>query len=171
MRYYQNDPMVRRLLGLERLPDVATVSRTLSGLDERNFSQLRQLNRQRVLDQISRLKLARITLDFDGSFLSTGRFAEGAAVGFNRKKKGQRSYYPLFCTVAQTGQVLDVWHRPGNVHDSNDAKASILATIRAVRATDPPAGQTYAHDECKPHREIRVVALFGTLGACCLNEF
>ena len=28
MRYYQDDPMVRRLLGLERLPDVATVSRT-----------------------------------------------------------------------------------------------------------------------------------------------
>jgi hypothetical protein len=44
-------------------------------------------------------------------------------VGFNRKKKGQRSYYPLFCSVAQTGQVLDVWHRPGNVHDSNGAKA------------------------------------------------
>ena len=33
MRYYQDDPMVRRLLGLERLPDVATVSRTLAGLD------------------------------------------------------------------------------------------------------------------------------------------
>jgi len=137
MRYYQDDPMVRRLLGLERLPDVATVSRTLAGVDERSVTALRQLNRQRVLDQISRVKLARITLDFDGSVLSTGRFAEGTAVGFNRKKKGQRSYYPLFCTVAQTGQVLDVWHRPGNVHDSNGAKAFILACIRAIRATLP----------------------------------
>ena len=34
MRYYQDDPMVRRLLGLERLPDVATVSRTLANLDD-----------------------------------------------------------------------------------------------------------------------------------------
>lgn len=137
MRYYQDDPMVRRLLGLERLPDVATVSRTLAGMDERSVTQLRQLNRQRVLDQLNRLKLARITLDFDGSVLSTGRFAEGTAVGFNRKKKGQRSYYPLFCTVAQTGQVLDVWHRPGNVHDSNGAKAFILACIREIRAILP----------------------------------
>ena len=48
------------------------------------------------------------------------------AVGYNKKKKGQRSYYPLFCTVAQTGQVLDVWHRAGNVHDSNGARAFIL---------------------------------------------
>jgi len=81
--------------------------------------------------------LARITLDFDGSVLSTGRFAEGTAVGFNNKKKGQRSYYPLFCTVAQTGQVLDVHHRPGNVHDANGAKAFILACIRAIRAASP----------------------------------
>jgi hypothetical protein len=137
MRYYQDDPMVRRLLGLERLPDVATVSRTLANLDDKSVTDLRRLSRQRVLEQLSRLRLARITLDFDGSVLSTGRFAEGTAVGFNRKKKGQRSYYPLFCTIAQTGQVLDVWHRPGNVHDSNGAKSFILACIREIQAILP----------------------------------
>jgi hypothetical protein len=45
-------------------------------------------------------------MDFDGSVISTGRVAEGTAVGFNKKKKGQRSYYPLFCTIAQTTQVF-----------------------------------------------------------------
>jgi hypothetical protein len=139
MRYYQDDPMVRRLLGLARLPDVATVSRTLAGMDERSVDKLRHLNRQQVLTRLGSMKLARITLDFDGSVLSTGRFAEGTAVGFNRKKKGQRSYYPLFCTLAQTGQVLDVWHRPGNVHDSNGAKDFILTCIQHVRATLPRA--------------------------------
>ena len=137
MRYYQDDPMIRRLLGVSRLPDVATVSRTLASLDERGVTNLRRLIRQRVLRQVGCLGLARITLDFDGSVLSTGRFAEGTAVGFNRKKKGQRSYYPLFCTVAQTGQVLDVWHRPGNVHDSNGAQAFILACIQEIRAILP----------------------------------
>ena len=139
MRYYQDDPMVRRLLGLERLPDVATVSRTLAGMDNRSVDKLRRLNRQQVLRRLSALSLARITLDFDGSVLSSGRFAEGTAVGFNRKKKGQRSYYPLFCTLAQTGQVLDVWHRPGNVHDSNGAKTFILDCIREIRAILPRA--------------------------------
>ena len=137
MRYYQDDPMVRRLLGVSRLPDVATVSRTLASLDEGSVTHLRRLSRQRVLEQLSHLGLSRITLDFDGSVLSTGRFAEGTAVGFNRKKKGQRSYYPLFCTIAQTGQVLDVWHRPGNVHDSNGAQAFILACIREIKAILP----------------------------------
>jgi hypothetical protein len=82
---------------------------------------------------------ARITLDFDGSVQSTKRHAQGTAVGFNKKKKGARSYYPLFCTVAQTLQVLDFLHRPGNVHDSNGAKAFILACIDAVRAAVPHA--------------------------------
>jgi hypothetical protein len=137
IRYYQDDPMVCRLLGLERLPDAATVSRTLASLDDKSVTNLRRLNRQRVLERLGYLGLARITLDFDGSVLSTGRFAEGTAVGFNKKKKGQRSYYPLFCTVAQTGQVLDVWHRPGNVHDSNGAEAFILACIREIKAILP----------------------------------
>ena len=95
MRYYQDDPRVHRLLGLKRLPDVATVSRTLAGLDDTAVANLRRLVRQRVLEQLGALALARITLDLDGAVLSTGRFAEGTAVGFNRKKKGQRSYYPL----------------------------------------------------------------------------
>lgn len=137
MRYYADDPMVHRLLGLKRLPDVATISRTLAGLDEASVANLHRLVRQRVLDQLGALGLSRITLDFDGSVLSTGRFAEGTAVGFNRKKKGQRSYYPLFCTLAQTGQVFDVWHRPGNVHDSNGAKDFILACVQEIRAILP----------------------------------
>ncbi|MGH8613350.1 MAG: hypothetical protein ACREYF_15385 [Gammaproteobacteria bacterium] len=63
------------------------------------------------MTRLAKLDLPRVTLDFDGSVIGTGRVAEGTAVGFNRKKKGQRSYYPLFYTVAQTGQVLDVLHR------------------------------------------------------------
>ena len=66
-----------------------------------------------VLERLACLGLKRITVDFDGSVLSTGRFAEGTAVGFNRKKKGQRSYYHLFCTLAQTGQILDAVASPG----------------------------------------------------------
>jgi hypothetical protein len=137
IRYYQDDPLVRRLLGLSRLPDVATISRNLRELDEKSVERLQQVMRTLVLERIELLALRRITLDFDGSVIGTGRYAEGAAVGFNRKKKGQRSYYPLFCTLAQTGQVLDVLHRSGNVHDSNGAQAFILHCIEQVRSVLP----------------------------------
>lgn len=131
-RYYRDDEMVKRLLGLKRLPEVATMSRALARADERAVDNVRAEARELVLGRLGVLQLARVTADFDGSVLSTGRRAEGTAVGFNKHKKGQRSYYPLFCTVAQTGQVLDVHHRPGNVHDSNGARAFIGQCLSAL---------------------------------------
>ena len=77
--------------------------------------------------------LPRLTLDFDGSVQSTKGHAEGTAVGFNKKKKGARSYYPLFCTVSQTSQFFDVYHRPGNVHDSNGADQFITQCFDKVK--------------------------------------
>ena len=136
-RYYQDDPLVKRLLGLKRLPDVATLSRMLKEADAKSVENLRRLLRELLFDRLVRLTLPRITLDFDGSVQSTTRHAEGTAVGFNKKKKGARSYYPLFCTIAQTGQVLDFLHRSGNVHDSHGARDFILACIQAVRQALP----------------------------------
>ncbi|MGA2463815.1 MAG: hypothetical protein ABSH06_05605 [Thermodesulfobacteriota bacterium] len=45
--------------------------------------------------------------------------------------------YPLFCTIAQTGQVFDVYHRPGNVHDSNGAKGFVLECLERIREVLP----------------------------------
>lgn len=135
--HYQDDPLVQRVLGLKRLPDVATISRMLKEADQASVDKLRLLLREMVLERLAVLALPRITLDFDGSVQSTKRRAEGTAVGFNKKKKGARSYYPLFCTVAQTGQVLNFLHRSGNVHDSNGAREFILQCVRQVRNVLP----------------------------------
>jgi len=136
-RYYQDDPLVKRFLGLRQLPDVATLSRMLKEADAKSIANLRQLLRELLFQRLVQLALPRLTLDFDGSVQSTMRHAEGTAVGFNKKKKGARSYYPLFCTIAQTGQVLDFLHRSGNVHDSHGAQEFILACVQAARGALP----------------------------------
>lgn len=71
-----------------------------------------------VLDRLATELPARLTLDFDGSFCSTRRHAEGTSIGYNPKRKGARSYYLLLCTVAQPDQVPDVLHRTGRLPDS-----------------------------------------------------
>lgn len=139
LSFYQDDPMVKRLLNLKKLPDVATISRTLSDMDDESVSRYLAMASNLVLNRLRVQSLPRVTLDFDGSVIGTNRYAEGTAVGFNRKKKGQRSYYPLFCTVAQTGQVLNLLHRPGNVHDSNGAEDFIVDCVKQVRNTLPNA--------------------------------
>lgn len=136
-RYYQDDPMVKRILGLQRIPDVATLSRFLRDTTDKSVASLRRILREMALNRLRHIMPARITLDFDGSVQSTTRRAQGTAVGFNKRKKGARSYYPLFCTIAQTMQVLDVFHRPGNVHDSNGAKTFIIECIEQIQALLP----------------------------------
>ncbi len=137
MDYYRDDPMIKRLLGLNKLPDVSTVSRAMANADKESIEQIRQICRWLVIERAKGSMILRLTFDFDGSVLSTSRKAEGTAVGFNKKKKGQRSYYPLFCTIAQTGQVFDVYHRPGNVHDSKGAKRFIRQCITILKEECP----------------------------------
>ncbi|MEM9462233.1 MAG: hypothetical protein AAGF11_49220 [Myxococcota bacterium] len=111
-----------RTLMLRRVPDVATISRTLAGGDARSVDNARKLARELLLERMETERLPRVTADFDGSALSTTRKAEGTAVGFNKKRNGVRSYYPLFCVVAQLGMFFDMQHRPSNAHDSRGAK-------------------------------------------------
>jgi len=131
--YYRDDPIVLRLMGLRKLPDVSTISRALSQMEKEGVENVRQLSRSLVIEGLLREQLPRLTLDFDGSVQSTKGHAEGTAVGFNKAKKGARSYYPLFCTVAQTGQFFDLHHRPGNVHDSNGAEQFMLSCFNEAK--------------------------------------
>ena len=136
---YKNDPLVLRLLNLRQMPSVPTISRCLSQFDDSTLDKIADLSQELVFNALRRSNLRRICIDFDGSVCPTSRHAEGSAVGFNPKKKGQRSYYPLFATIAQTGQVLRFLHRSGNVHDSHKAEEFILSMVSAVRAALPRA--------------------------------
>ena len=55
------------MLGLKRLPDVSTVSRSLSGADERSVGYVRAESTTVVLERLVAEGLASVTLDFDGS--------------------------------------------------------------------------------------------------------
>ncbi|WP_185234992.1 IS1380 family transposase [Teredinibacter franksiae] len=133
IKFYQHDPIVKHLHGLNSLPNDSTLSRRLNAVTGQHIEKVSLLSQQLVVDRCVEEKLSRITLDFDGSVISSKRYAEGTAVGYNKKHRGERSYYPLFCTIAQTGQVFDVLHRSENVHDSNGAHKFILANIRRIR--------------------------------------
>jgi len=135
--YYRDDPMVKRVLGVRHYPSVPTLSRMLNDFDHQCVDNQRAYNRELVLERIQKERWQRITLDFDGSVLGTKKRAEGTAVGFNKLKKGGRSYYPLFCTVAQSGQVFDYLFRSGNVHDSNGAIRFLIDCVESFQQACP----------------------------------
>jgi hypothetical protein len=137
IKNYGYDPMVRRTLGMTRLPDPSSISRILCHADEKSIKNIRKLSRNIVLEGLQEHNINRVTTDFDGSVIFTKRHAENSAVGYNKKKKGSRSYYPLFGTIAQTGQVLDTLHRSGNVHDSNGAVKFVKECFESLQIKIP----------------------------------
>ena len=63
--YYSDDPLVQRVLGLRRLPDVSTVSRRLGEFDATAVDNLRGLQRDLSGTRACEASPARLTLDFD----------------------------------------------------------------------------------------------------------
>ena len=118
LRQLRRDPIFLRFSRLSRLPTERTLSRWLSSITEGVRERISVLMREIAYESTHVANLARVTLDLDGTVLRTGLCAEGAERGFNPHHPKDKSYYPLTAHLAQTSQILEVWNRPGNVHDS-----------------------------------------------------
>ena len=133
LQYLVGDPLVRRFAGLARVPTARTVSNWLRRFTQETLRPLVQLNQELVLDALARLDVPRLTLDVDGTVVRTGATVAWAFRGFNPHHRKDRSYYPLLAHVAQTGHILRLKNRPGNVHDSKQSAAFLRDLIEAVR--------------------------------------
>ena len=120
--YVAGDPLVERVCGLGRMPSQHTLGRWLRSFDDAGVRALHGVNERLVGEMIGRSDLRRLTLDVDGSVVSTGLKVEGARRGYNPHRRKVPSYYPITAYEANTGQVLRVQNRSGNVHDG---KASV----------------------------------------------
>jgi hypothetical protein len=133
LQYLVGDPLIRRFAGLARVPTARTVSNWLRRFTQETLRPLVQLNQDLVLDTLARLDVPRLTLDVDGTVVRTGATVAWAFRGFNPHHRKDRSYYPVLAHVAQTGHILRLKNRPGNVHDSKQAPAFLRELIDAVR--------------------------------------
>lgn len=117
LRYLQGDPIVGRCCGLACLPSARTVGRWLSRFNRRRLDGLRAVNDQLVANSLQGSGLSSLTLDVDGSVVSTGLKVEGAARGYNPHRRKVPSYYPITAYASELGQIARVENRPGNIHD------------------------------------------------------
>lgn len=112
-----------------------TLGRWLRGFDAAGVQALLEVNERLVAEVIEHSGLARLTLDVDGSVVSTGLRVEGARRGFNPHRRKVPSYYPITAYEANTGQVLRVCNRAGNVHDGKASVAFLGELFEQLDAT------------------------------------
>jgi hypothetical protein len=119
--FIAEDPVVLRLCGLRRMPTPRSVGRWLAQLRARHLPALQRVNALIAAKAIASGGLRRLTIDVDGSVVSTGLLVERAQRGFNPHRRKVPSYYPITAYEAQSGQILRVQTRSGNVHDGKAA--------------------------------------------------
>src|SRR5437867_7286828 len=121
--YLVGDPLIHRFCGLARLPGRLTLSRWLQQFTAQWIERLCALNAAVVAQTIRMLtSVHTLTVDVDGTVLSTGMTVERAFRGFNPLHRKVPSFYPITAYVAETGHMLRIQNRSGNI---NDGKASI----------------------------------------------
>lgn len=121
VNFMRDDPVVGRLCGLTRLPSTRTIGRWLARFDLRRLDALRSMNDRLFADILQGSGLRILTVDIDGSVVSTGLQVQGAARGYNPHRRKVPSYYPITAYAAELGQIIRVENRPGNIHDGKSS--------------------------------------------------
>jgi len=133
LSYICEDPLVKRFCGLMRLPRERSVARWLQRFAHKSLQALVEVNSQIVCETIEKQRLGRLTIDIDGSVITTGATVSWAFRGFNPHHRKDPSYYPILAHLAQTGHILRVKNRPGNVHDSKGAVTFLRDLIEDLK--------------------------------------
>ena len=131
--YLSSDPLVARFSQLSRIPSSRSLSRSLKKMTVLHQVDIDELSRFVIADSLRPLHFPRLTLDMDGSVITTGQKVGGAARGYNPHNRKNPSYYPISIMLAQTGHVWLHENRPGSVHDSHDADASLRRAVATLR--------------------------------------
>jgi hypothetical protein len=117
----RNDAVIRKLFNWDKFPDQRTFGRLFKLFTHKHCNELHKaenLAREKVW---SKKWFGRVTLDIDSTVIGVNGSQQGAAKGFNPKKKGQKSYNPLLCFVAETRECLHSWYRTGSAYTGNGA--------------------------------------------------
>jgi hypothetical protein len=125
--------MVLRFCGLKRLPTPRSVGRWLRRFTHTHVERLLRVNEEVVAEAIHSARLRRLTIDVDGSVVSTGQKVEWAFRGFNPHHRKVPSYYPITAYEAQTGQILRTKNRPGNIHDGKASLGFLRELLAQIR--------------------------------------
>ena len=133
--YLRGDPLMQRFCALKDLPSFYSLSRFLKGFTASSLDALKRLNADVVARGAGLLRARTLTVDVDGTVLSTGLMAGGAKRGYNPHRRKVPSYFPITAYLADSGHFLRLDNRAGNVHDGAASVDFLQAVFTQVKDT------------------------------------
>ena len=112
-----NDEMIKRLLGIMKLPVQSTFWRlfnlSLHKHNERQFQKVQHILRERVW-QLTNVKASRYEVNTDTTSAIAYGNQNGAKVGYCPTKRGAKCFRPLLSSLSQTREILLAQQRSGD---------------------------------------------------------
>ena len=142
IEFLKGDPLFERFCGLRQLPTDRTVSRWLKNFRIRTVRALKSLNAEMVAQVVkSHLPARTLTIDVDGTVISTGLKVAWAFRGYNPPHRKVPSYFPISALLAESGHILRLHNRPGNVNDGSSSLTFLRELFQQIKET---LGRAYA---------------------------
>ena len=139
--FLRGDPVLHRFCELKDLPAERTVRRWLKWFRGHSVEALRRLNAELIARVVGLyLRAQWLTIDVDGTVLSTGLQVAWAFRGYNPHHRKVPSYFPISAYLAESGHILRLHNRPGNV---NDGKTSITFLRELFNQIQETLGKQY----------------------------
>jgi hypothetical protein len=123
-----SDGVLRDIAGWNKVPVDSTIGRLFKEVTEKQISQFESVThklRGHIWRQANRAGVSKVGLnpvqwvDIDSTVDSVCGTQEGAAKGYNPKKKGALSYHPQLAFLAGSKEILQAWFRTGSAYTSN----------------------------------------------------
>src|SRR5690606_7747921 len=106
LKYLATDPLLCRFARVQDWPTARTASRWLKRFTMKSVEHLMTLNAAVIVQILPRLGLRTLTIDVDGTVVSTGLQVEPAERGYNPHRRKVPSYYPIIAHLAETPHVV-----------------------------------------------------------------
>ena len=135
VEYLRGDSLFLRLTGLAALPSERTLSRWLKNFGGPFVDVLSALNAEVVARVVKMFSMRVLMVDVGGTVVSTGMKVERAFRGYNPHHRKVPSYYPMSTYLAETGYILRVKNRSGNIHDGKASLTFLRALVAQIRQT------------------------------------
>ena len=126
--FLRSNGTLQYLTGLPSFPDPQTLRRFLLQAPDSFREQMHRVN-DRLLQHFIHFPdhRSRLIFDLDSSVVTVFGRQENAAVGYNPRYRGKRSYNPLLCLEANSSYLWDTELRPGNA-GTWDGSVELMAT-------------------------------------------
>lgn len=126
------DPLLQSALGLVNGLNKDVISTEIKRLGQAGARVLDNMFGYRVKQELEASERDEITVDADSTVQTVYGRQEGAAKGFNPKKRGARSYHPLIIFASEAKLVINTWFRTGGAYTSNGIVEFLKQTVNYI---------------------------------------